>query len=737
MSSGLGQVRAIWGVLITVRFSLLFTLVFLAAMVLTGQAKDLLWLAAEDGWGWDGALGLYAAATIYAVNAWYWARVALYARNAGSDDLTPASRWLESHLPRVLGAGPFLALAYSLRNAGAEVRPDMAPETLSQLGAMTLVSLVLAGAFYAFTILRRRIYMNKDWQQERALRVAQAGIESCCRVLPWSCLPDTTRKLIYLFMPTFVVVALITVLAPVWFGRFWGTAPLFLVWGAGFVAFGTIVSYLSSLKRLPLILGPVAAAFFFGFFSINANHQFRLTPTPQGPAPVAAQDAFKQWFADRAEEIEAAEDAYPVVIVASAGGGIRAAYWTTYLLARLEDERPGFSRHVLGMSGVSGGSVGIAAFAADVKLGAARTGSATRRTMDYYEAEFLSPLLTGFLVPDLAQRFIPFPVMWGGNPLLDRARGFELGLETSPGPAAGPMGMSIAELYPAGDTSVPFVFFNATTVQAGDHAIISPVRLDARQFPGVRDLSCLSQRVRMSTGAHTSARFPYLSPAGEVESSVGQGCQPDPKPGFDYLYVDGGYYDNSGTLTAKGIGKTAILAFDAMNLDRLAAGLSRIRSSKIRLIFVYVANDPAMGPLNTTPAFATEPATPPSTALQDLTAPLLAIVNIRGALQQDMLVRFVREVESRSLDGLTLAGADEPGKERMQFHLLRLPADVSDLPLGWVLSDLSKEEIRRSIDGCPGTTLPTDIPPAQASYITPDKATCASWDALRGMLPAR
>lgn len=728
MAAYLKPIAAVWGVLVTVRFSLLFTLVVLAVLMAASQAKDLLWLTAEKGWGWSRALSLYVAALIYAVNAWYWARIALYARNAGPDDLTPFARRLESGLPRFLGAAPFAALAYAIWNAaGTRITENMAPETLHRLDSMAVFSLLLGMAFFGFTVIRRRQFLNRDWQEERTIQVAQAGLPADSRVLPWSRLPALTRKLIKAFLPVFAVVVAVTALMPVEFGRFWGMAPLLLVWGAGFVAIGSAVSYFSSLTRLPLLLGPLALAFLFGGMSWNANHQLRMTTEPQGPAPVPVDTAFQRWFEVRAAEIAASPEPYPVVIVASAGGGIRAAYWTSYVLARLEDARPGFSRHVLAMSGVSGGSVGISAFAADVKLGRTSQDSATRRALDYYEAEFLSPLMTGFLIPDLAQRFLPLPVMWGGNPLLDRARGFELGLESSPGAIAGPMGTTVAGLYEGGATDVPFLFLNTTTVQTGAHAVISPVRLDLGAFNQVTDLSCISQRVRVSTAAHTSARFPYLSPAGELEWEDAAGCEPAPGKDYDYLYVDGGYFDNSGTVTARGIGIAAGRAFAAVR-DRIAP------SASIRLVFVYLANDPEMPTIEAGNSWPAQPDTPPSTALQDLTAPVVTILNVRSAVQLEMLDQFVEDVERGKLNRDADHESDVSG---MSFHLMRLPASVPDVPLGWVLSDLSKEEIRQSVDGCPGAAPPADVKASAAGHIMPDDVTCESWSALMQMLPVR
>jgi hypothetical protein len=58
-------------------------------------------------------------------------------------------------------------------------------------------------------------------------------------------------------------------------------------------------------------------------------------------------------------------EASPIFVVAASGGGLRAAYWTALTLAKLDDATCGqFSRHVYAYSGVSGGSLGVAAFEA-------------------------------------------------------------------------------------------------------------------------------------------------------------------------------------------------------------------------------------------------------------------------------------------------------------------------------------------------------------------------------------
>ena len=85
------------------------------------------------------------------------------------------------------------------------------------------------------------------------------------------------------------------------------------------------------------------------------NHQVRST----GPVPTdrdTLATAALKWH-DQAVKVSGNSDP-PLVIVATAGGGIRAA-WTATVLGRLEDEAPNFRNYLFGISGVSGGSLGF------------------------------------------------------------------------------------------------------------------------------------------------------------------------------------------------------------------------------------------------------------------------------------------------------------------------------------------------------------------------------------------
>ena len=81
-----------------------------------------------------------------------------------------------------------------------------------------------------------------------------------------------------------------------------------------------------------------------------------------GPEPRPELAAhFAQWQRQRAAD---GADA-PVIVVAAEGGGVRAAVWTAFALARLDDATCGaFGRRVYAISSVSGGSLGAAFYVA-------------------------------------------------------------------------------------------------------------------------------------------------------------------------------------------------------------------------------------------------------------------------------------------------------------------------------------------------------------------------------------
>lgn len=137
---------------------------------------------------------------------------------------------------------------------------------------------------------------------------------------------------------------------------------------------------------------------------------------------------FSVWLKSRPdlERFTAAGKPYPIFIVATEGGGLRASYFTASVLGELQDRCPNFAAHILAISGVSGGSLGAAGFSvaaannpaipADTPCGAPESGklvgvpSFRKLAHDMFRRDFLTPPLAGFLFGDALQRLLPFEV---------------------------------------------------------------------------------------------------------------------------------------------------------------------------------------------------------------------------------------------------------------------------------------------------------------------------------------
>ena len=169
------------------------------------------------------------------------------------------------------------------------------------------------------------------------------------------------------------------------------------------------------------------------------------------------------------------------------------------------------------------------------------------------EEDYLSPVLAKMVAPDFVQFFLPFP--WSQ---LDRSLALEESWEASYGDIASrpTMGQRFLSLYDSttSASTVPALYLNTTHVETGKRYIMSPLtRGDMTPRLGQRphnmhdseDLHLLiGSDVRLSTAAHNSARFSYVSPPGRI--------QRNDTLEFGHV-VDGGYFENSGLATLREI----------------------------------------------------------------------------------------------------------------------------------------------------------------------------------------
>lgn len=357
--------------------------------------------------------------------------------------------------------------------------------------------------------------------------------------------------------------------------RILGPTVLIMLAGLTLVAIGGPLTIVGSLARIPVFTTLVIAALTYEGFGVNNNHALRGSDRNPGSGPQFDQrDVFDlgAWMASRPDWRD--YDRYPVFLVATEGGGLRAAYFTAATLAAIQERCPSFSTHTMALSGVSGGSLGLATFAAamadpgqpdvalDRCLEGRPPGSLSRRVRAGLSQDMLSPLVAATLFPDALQRIVPAPVHG-----FDRTRALEFAIEEGWRDAAAGcstcdpdrMAENAARLYadPATRARVPYLFLNATEVNTGrsipyatarapqlatpftDQAQVDQTDYFALAYNATLQDLMPADHVPLSAAALISARFPYLTPAGQVNGL--------------FHYVDGGYFENSGTWLMSGL----------------------------------------------------------------------------------------------------------------------------------------------------------------------------------------
>lgn len=258
----------------------------------------------------------------------------------------------------------------------------------------------------------------------------------------------------------------------------------------------------------------------------------------------------------------------PVFVVASEGGGMRSAHWTTRVLAEWAAQPElEFDRRTFALIGVSGGAVGEAAYlacryqarlrdpqASGTQGAGGQTDAAPAPPLEACLARLtgsdaLTPLLGAWMFEDGLARVLPtsirqVPVLACEHPgcgFLSRNLWMERALvQALPG-----LGLPLrgARAQTAAGGWLPHLLLNGTWVATGERTIAASLEVDTRTFPTARDqLRDLGGELSLVTAALNAARFPYINPLGSVESGSGR---------LSGGHVaDGGYFDNTGAHTA-------------------------------------------------------------------------------------------------------------------------------------------------------------------------------------------
>lgn len=545
--------KRLYQFLLPLRFSFLALLVIAFAFMISDQGFDIIAnLAEDDPTGaepsHDGQrIGYIVGVVFLALQTWYWSRQLLHVKPAEGKPHASEFPLLTTWLPRLLGALAFVIAVAALWRVAARYE---VPEPVRELRKMGVILGILLIAFLGFTIWRRK-QISESTDEE--LSFAQRG---------WS-----TK----LFMAVSVALALALFVWSTFFVQstvIIGSAAVVLLAFALSVPIGSVLVWLGIRAGVPMLTALLVWAMLIS--PLTDNHVVETLPGDVAARPEIGV-AFERWFERLDREHPTADGAHPVILVATEGGGIRAAYWTAAVLTSLTDTIPTFSEHTFAISAVSGGALGSTVYdallvrrsATTVRLDDHTPQMNEHRSLRFAARQMLShdslaPTLAAMTQPDLAQRFVPLPIF------PDRARALEGGWERAwresvavrGGPPDDTFAGGFLAMMRGREDRFPSLFLNGTIVETGQRIVASNLHVDNDDGYQLADAVDLFEAVggdlRVSTAVDNSTRFTYVSPAGTLRrGKSGDGGSPlrcAPGKRCEHV-VDGGYFENSGSTT--------------------------------------------------------------------------------------------------------------------------------------------------------------------------------------------
>jgi hypothetical protein len=435
---------------------------------------------------------------------------------------------------------------------------------------------------------------------------------------------DISATAITLAVAVIVAIAVGVIWQTMWLGEHLGVVGVLFAFLLAATLFATLIAWATpglpvlrffrslDARTFPLLTLLVVWFVLASNLDQGGYHDARVLDSPLAANGAKLDEVFACWLrknglatsAPCAQEASAntsaaaASGAAPLIMVATTGGGIRAAYWTALVLDCAFEtttcpngERSGgftSSDRLFGMSGISGGSLGLASYAA--YLIDKREGTPSDHWVsDALHVDALSGAGAWWLFTELPRTLLQF------NVPDDRAAVQEKGWE-----ARWPnreLGRGIFDVWHS-EPQVPLLLLNGTSVTDGcrfeasvldgnveripetngtdseetasaraefagcrstepfdesnagtglDIGSIDSTRVAPESvLPGTKDLvDYLCHRnfdVPLSTAALLSARFPFVNPSGRIERR----CQTASFRAPVAYVVDGGYLDTSG-----------------------------------------------------------------------------------------------------------------------------------------------------------------------------------------------
>jgi len=387
---------------------------------------------------------------------------------------------------------------------------------------------------------------------------------------------------------------------------------------------------------------------------INKDHPVNMGAAPNAPRNTMTAQ-FNTWFADYKAQMDKAYPGirqYPVVFICAEGGALRTGAYTSVFLTRLQHDLNAsgldFKKSIFSMSGVSGGSLGLAyynakAFGEDQQK--AHTGADIADAVRFYQYDSLSPIVGKMFFGEFLNLFIPWHIR-----RFDRAIALEESWKQAyQGTIEGSEANRFSDPFIDGrkDPLKPVLIINTTEIESGYQCWVSNASPDSILYQQKRDLlQSKVKAVSYSTAVNFSTRFPLFSPGAELDTAGGR-----------LHYLDGGYVENTGA------GSTLELL---SLLAQKAKGFAQVLPVVIYLRFSDNDNTQA-GNIH---------------VANELLEILAGIYNTRVGRSFTAIAQLNHFVNDRK--GILI---DEP-----------LSENERDVPMNWMLSDQSMNNIMRDID---------------------------------------
>lgn len=674
--------QRLFHILLLARDTWITAAIIAVAMIIIPQGRQILAKVAVESFD----LGSFAGTTFWSLSAYYFTRMRYrhVLEQPYRDAISPAQAQIMAVAAGLIPIAITMIGIHAVLPAGSTGASEIVVPAVSLVAFVVIVVLsrvVAAGGAARFT-------------GERFARLA-------------------TPVLFALFLLPGLVLFVLGFFAPVPTAHTLQTYTLITIWAGGAVALLGCLQILSGRVGLPLtgILVAVALAFSAVVPGWHQGHRLRIIDSSFAPDHrVTLRDALGAW-----QEGQADDGPITLTLVAAPGGGIVSALWTSVSLGKLHEiYGDAFANSIFAISSVSGGSLGAALFAESTRpeldgcllqsSGEVDANGLTLSRMQQAATEFAGIDHTAAVAMRLLYLNDTLSPYVGIGPYSDRSEVMEYSWEKAWHKAVTAQDCSLSEghvlagsyldrWYDVSDDgaihltrpwpNVPFLMFNGTSLASGRRLVMSPF-----VFPLQPDLAVVDQTVegagdadslaldmmrlsshdhRMSTAINSSARFPWIEPAGRMAIVE----RHDDRYTYD-LVVDGGYYEPSGATT----------------LNDLAADITdACRASPcrpLRLLVIQINSHPDSAPATFAPAVP--PRHDPPHLWHELLTPFYAGLIAHTSRGHEATQQLRDNTEMLPL---------LPDSPFVESLFVELPVTTHSAPDAWVLSGETIEQMMR------------------------------------------